>query len=190
LHRAAIRQVQLALDGQIAVIAEVKKAAPNKPIRYLVNTHHHFDHSGGLRAAVSEGLTVYTHRANGTFYQDVVGRLHTLVPDALATNPRPMNIQLVSDELILSDATKRIVLYPITDSPHASTLLMVHFPVELLLVEADVFNPGSPVAPFAANLLENVRRRNLRVGRIVPIHGGITPFAELVRTASAAAAAR
>ncbi|MBI4520460.1 MAG: hypothetical protein HY701_06460 [Gemmatimonadetes bacterium] len=119
-----------------------------------------------------------------------MSRPHTIVPDALARSPRPANIESVDDEMILSDGTMTVALYPITDNPHASTLLMVYFPVELLLVEADVFNPGSPVAPFAANLLENVRRRNLRVGRIVPIHGGITPFAELVRTASAAAAAR
>jgi hypothetical protein len=59
---------------------------------------------------------------------------------------------------------------------------MAYFPRERFLVEADVFNPGNAVAPFAANLLENVKKRNLRVDRIVPIHSKIAPFAELVKT--------
>ena len=28
----------------LAVISEARKLAPNKPIKYLINTHHHFDH--------------------------------------------------------------------------------------------------------------------------------------------------
>jgi glyoxylase-like metal-dependent hydrolase (beta-lactamase superfamily II) len=34
----------------LAVIREVKKLIPNKPVRYLVSTHHHWDHLGGVRA--------------------------------------------------------------------------------------------------------------------------------------------
>ena len=48
-------------ERSTAVIAEVKKLTPTKPIRYLVNTHHHFDHSGGLRTYVAEGATIVTH---------------------------------------------------------------------------------------------------------------------------------
>jgi glyoxylase-like metal-dependent hydrolase (beta-lactamase superfamily II) len=43
-----------------AVVAEVHKLFPNKPIRYLVNTHNHFDHLGGVRGFVAEGATVIT----------------------------------------------------------------------------------------------------------------------------------
>jgi hypothetical protein len=63
---------------------------------------------------------------------------------------------------------------------------MAYFPRERILIEADVFNPGAAVAPFAANLLENIKKRNLRVDRIVPIHATIAPFADLVKTAQAA----
>ena len=44
---------------------------PSKPIRYVVNTHHHFDHSGGLRTYVDQGTTVVTHAGNRDFYEQV-----------------------------------------------------------------------------------------------------------------------
>jgi glyoxylase-like metal-dependent hydrolase (beta-lactamase superfamily II) len=167
----------------LAVIAKARELVPGKPLTHLVNSHHHFDHSGGIRAAVSEGLTIVTQKANASFYQDAVGRAHTISPDALARNPQPLKIETVDEELQLQDATRTVELYRIAGSAHADTLLMAYFPRERLLVEADVYTPGAAAAPYAANLLENVRKRNLRVDRIVPLHGAIVPFAELVKVA-------
>src|SRR3984893_116132 len=166
----------------LAVIAKARELRPTKPLTQVINTHHHFDHSGGIRAAVSEGLTVITHRANAAFYREAVGHAHSIVPDALARTPRPLKIETVDDEMVLKDKTMTVNLYHIVGSAHADTLLMAYFPRERLLVEADVFSPGGAVAPYAANLLENIRKRNLRIDRIVPIHGTIAPYGELVKT--------
>src|SRR5688572_15452708 len=68
----------------LAVIAKAKELKPDKPLRYLINTHHHFDHSGGIRAAVAEGMTIVTHEANTALYEEIVARKHTIVEDALA----------------------------------------------------------------------------------------------------------
>jgi len=169
----------------LAVIARARELRPGKPLTEVIVTHHHFDHSGGVRAAVSEGLALIVHQASVVYFQEVVGRPHTLSPDALSRTPQLPTVRAVGDELVLGDATRQIALYPITDSEHASTLLMAYLPRERVLVEADVFSPGSAVAPYAANLLDNIRRRNLRVDRIVPIHGTVVPFSELTRTVAA-----
>jgi glyoxylase-like metal-dependent hydrolase (beta-lactamase superfamily II) len=166
----------------LAVIAAARELRPNKPLTEVVVSHHHFDHSGGVRAAISEGLTVIAHSASTAYYQEAATRPHTLQPDALAQNPRPATVRGVEDELVLSDGSMTVVLHSITDSAHASTLLMAYFPRERILVQADAFSPGGAIAPYAANLLENVRRRNLRVDRIVPIHGPIAPFSALTTT--------
>lgn len=166
----------------LAVIAKARELRPGKPLTYAVNSHHHFDHSGGVRAAVSEGVEIVAQKASGPFFEDAVRRPHTIAPDALAANPRPLKIQLVDGEAVFSDDTMTVNVYHIAGSPHAETLLMAYFPRERLLVEADVYNPGAPVNAFAANFLENVKKRNLRVDRIVPLHGKIAPYSELVKT--------
>jgi len=170
----------------LAVIAKAKELRPGKPLTQVVNTHHHFDHSGGLRAAVSEGLAIITHKLNTAFYQDAMARAHTIVPDALAKNPKPAKIEPVDEESTLQDATMTVNLYHIARSPHADTLLMAYLPKQRILVEADVFSPGSAVHPYEANLVENIRSRKLQVDRIVPIHGTVVPFAELLKTQTTA----
>ncbi|MBI1875328.1 MAG: MBL fold metallo-hydrolase [Acidobacteria bacterium] len=165
----------------LAVIAKARELRSGKPLTHVVNTHHHFDHSGGIRAAVSEGLTVITQKANAAFYQDAVGRSHAIVPDALAKNPKPLKVETVDEELVLKDGAMTVNLYRIAGSGHADTLLMAYFPRERLLVEADVYSPAAALQPYAANLVENVTKHTLKVDRVVPIHGAIAPYADLLK---------
>jgi glyoxylase-like metal-dependent hydrolase (beta-lactamase superfamily II) len=170
----------------LAVIAKARELKPDKPLTQVINSHHHFDHSGGLRAAVSEGLTVITQKANAQFYQDAVARAHTIVPDALSKNPKPLKIETVDQDMELKDATRTVNLYRIGGSPHATTLLMAYFPKERILVEADVYTPGAALAPYAPNLLENITQRKLRIDRFVPLHGVIGSYADFVKVAQSA----
>jgi len=165
----------------LAVIAKAKSLRPGKPLTEVVNTHHHFDHSGGIRAAVSEGLTVMTHKANASFYQNAAARPHTIAPDALAKSPKPLKLVAVDEELALKDSAMTVNLYHVAGNPHADTLLMAHFPRERILVEVDAFSPNAAVQPYAANLRENITRHGLKVDRIVPLHGTIVPYSELLK---------
>ncbi len=168
----------------LAVIAKARELQPKKPLTHVINSHHHFDHSGGLRAAVSEGLTIITQSAAAPFYKEAMSRAHTILPDALAKNPKPLKIETVDDEMVLKDATMTVNLYHISGNPHSDTLLMAYFPRERILVEADVFNPGAPVSPYAPNLMENIRKHKLQIDRIVPLHATIAPYSDLVKVVS------
>jgi glyoxylase-like metal-dependent hydrolase (beta-lactamase superfamily II) len=165
----------------LAVIAKARELRPNKPLTQLVVSHHHFDHSGGVRAAMAEGLTVIAHENAAEYLEEAGKRPHTAVPDALAKSPKPVNVEGVNGERVLRDKTMTVNLYALDGSPHSDSMLVAYFPRERLLVEADVFTPGAAVAPYAPNLLENLRKRNLRVDRIVPLHGKVVPFSELVK---------
>jgi glyoxylase-like metal-dependent hydrolase (beta-lactamase superfamily II) len=161
----------------LAVIAKARELRPDKPLKYVANSHHHFDHSGGIRAAVAEGLTVITHKANEAFFKDIISRPHTMAPDALAKNPKPLTLEMVDDSVVIKDAKMTVELFHIAGNPHADTLLMAYFPAERILVEADAFSPGAAVQPYAANLLENIK--SLWVDRILPLHGTIAKFSDL-----------
>ena len=170
----------------LAVIAKAREVRPGKPVTQLVTSHHHFDHSGGVRAAISEGLTVITHQGNAAFFEEIAKRAHTIVPDALAKNAKPLSVEAVADEKTLTDGTMTVTLYPVTGA-HSETMLMAYFPKERILVEADVYTPGGAVQMFAGGFLEAVKKRNLRIDRIAPLHGAVGSYAQFVKEASAPA---
>lgn len=176
----------------LAAIARARELRPGKAPTALVNTHHHFDHSGGLRAAMSQGLTIITHEANRDFYQRVVHpRAHTIVRDALAQNPQPLRIVGVADRHVLPDAERPVELYTVT-SPHSGSMLVAYLPNEKILVQADLYNPPAPTAtttpvfPFVRSLVDEIARRGLQVERVVGIHGRPVPFGDLQAAASRA----
>jgi glyoxylase-like metal-dependent hydrolase (beta-lactamase superfamily II) len=177
----------------LAVIAQARQMVPAKPLRYAVNTHHHFDHSGGVRAAIAEGLTLVTHRGNEAFYREIAARPFTIAPDILARAPRELVIEAVTDRRVFEDAMRTVEVHSIEGNAHSETMLMVYLPRERLLIEADVYSSPPPgatnVAPavFAPNLADNIRRLNLLVARIVPIHGRVVPIGDLHAAARAAA---
>jgi glyoxylase-like metal-dependent hydrolase (beta-lactamase superfamily II) len=168
----------------LAVIAKAREVVPGKPLTQLVNSHHHFDHSGGVRAAISEGLTVITHQGNVAFFQEMAKRAHTIQPDALSKSGKTATVQGVSDQLTLTDPTMTMNLIAVS-GPHSETMLVAHFPKEKLLVEVDVYTPGGAVQMFAGQFLEQLKTKTLAVDRVVPLHGAIAPYAQFVKEASA-----
>lgn len=176
-------------ERSMAVIAEVKKLTPAKPIRYLINTHHHFDHSGGLRTYVAEGATIITHQSNKAFYEETFKSSHSLAPDRQQREKKIAKILPIGAKHTLADSARTVELYLIEGNPHNSGILMAWLPKEKLLVEVDVYTPlavnaapPSTPPPAMVNLYENIGRLNLDVNRIVPLHGRIVELAELKKT--------
>jgi glyoxylase-like metal-dependent hydrolase (beta-lactamase superfamily II) len=174
-------------DRAIGIFAKAKELRPNKPLTTLINTHHHFDHSAGVRAAVSEGLTIITHKSNGAFYEEAVKRPRTILPDVLAENPNPPPLKLVTvdEEMTLKDDAMTLVMYRIVNNTHADNNLMIYFPRERILVQADIFMPRDPRtlghAPWVRNLLDNIEMRKLNIDRHIPLHGLIVPHSEFLQ---------
>ena len=192
----AVVEGPLSDERSRAVIAEVKKLIPDKPIRYVVSTHHHFDHSGGLRTYVAEGATIVTPEIDRPLYEKVFQAPHTLDPDSLSKAPAQPKFEFFSDKHELSDGTRKMELYAIEGNPHAADIILVYLPKEKILCEADLFNPGGPAGaeppagaqnPLAANLYGNIQRLKLDVKQIVPIHGHVVPITELRKAAGPAA---
>jgi glyoxylase-like metal-dependent hydrolase (beta-lactamase superfamily II) len=170
----------------LAVIAKAKETVNNKPLTQLVTTHHHFDHTAGMRAAIAEGMTVITQAGNRAWVDNMARRSHSLQPDMLTKNASRLEIDTVDEEKEIKDASMTVQLFHVAGNPHSDTMLMAYFPALRVLVEVDAFSPGAAVNPYAANLLENINTRKLKIDRIVPLHGTIAPFADLVKVATPA----
>jgi glyoxylase-like metal-dependent hydrolase (beta-lactamase superfamily II) len=182
--------VEAPLDDSraLAVIGEVKRLVPAKPIRYVVNSHQHFDHAGGIRAFAGEGVTVITHETNRAYVERALAAPARISPDHLAKSGRPGTVEGVRDKRVLTDGTRTVEVHHIAGSPHEDGMLMVYLPAEKLLSQADLFTPGPPNAPPPAtpnpstvNLAENLKRLNLAVDQHLPLHGRIVPAADLFK---------
>jgi glyoxylase-like metal-dependent hydrolase (beta-lactamase superfamily II) len=185
----AVVEAPLNEDRSLPVIAEAKKLVPNKPIRYVISTHHHFDHSGGLRSYVAEGATVVTHESNKSYFEQTFKAPATLVPDVQAKSPKAPTIQGVTDKYVITDGKQTIEVYSTQGDNHTDELLVAYLPGPRILVEADSYSPQaanapppSPAPPNAVSLYDNVQRLKLNVATIAPIHGrGAVPMAEFAR---------
>jgi glyoxylase-like metal-dependent hydrolase (beta-lactamase superfamily II) len=174
-------------DGRsVPVIAQAKQLVPGKPIRYVINSHGHFDHSGGLRAAVAEGATIITHAQNKPYFERAFANANTISPDQLAKSGKKARFKTVDEKLVLNDGTRTVELYHVDDSHHSDNFLMVYLPKERLLIEADSFTPLPPNTPapaqpnpLHANQVDNLARLKGPVERILPLHGRVIPVADL-----------
>ena len=177
-------------ERALAVIAETRSLVPNKPIRYLVVSHHHFDHSGGVRAFAGEGVTLVTHDLGRPFFERVIAAPATVSPDHLAKSGRKATVEGVRDRRVLTDGTRTVEIRHIAGILHADDMLMVYLPKEKFLIEADAYTPPapnvapmSPPNPFNVSLVENITKQGLAVDQILPLHGRIVPLAELQKAA-------
>src|SRR5438093_2132336 len=172
----------------LAVIAETKKLIPNKPIKYLINTHHHFDHSGGIRTFVDEGATIITQQMNKPYYEKTFAMARTLAPDKLAQSKKKANFETVADKKVLSDGSRTLELHLIKSNVHNDGILMAYLPKEKILVEADLYTPPAANAPpltsnpNLVSLVDNIQRLRLDVDKILPLHGpGVSTRADLFK---------
>jgi glyoxylase-like metal-dependent hydrolase (beta-lactamase superfamily II) len=193
-HLAIVESGQSNARGE-AVIAEAKRLVPNKPIRYIVNTHHHFDHSSGLRPLVAEGAAVVTHQINRAFYERVFTAPRTLNPDRLAKSPAKPTFETVTDRKVLTDGNQTLELHHLQGNGHNAGFLVAWLPKERILIEADAYNPPAdpsgpfptPPSPYTVNLLENIERLRIDPARIIAVHypadGRVVTKAELMKAA-------
>jgi glyoxylase-like metal-dependent hydrolase (beta-lactamase superfamily II) len=203
-HKDYVTMIEAPLNDERtnAAIAEIHKLIPNKPIRYVVNTHHHWDHLGGIRAAVAAGATIVADAKDRNFYQRVVlaPQSRSLSPDRLSqfpfatTGPGTNEFQGFTDRTTIGDATRQIELYHVEGLNHADDMLIAYLPQSKILVNADLYSPPAAggnlpnVNENAVALFRNVQRLKLDVAQHVPIHGNPGPQADFDRIVGPVAA--
>ena len=156
----------------LAIMAETKRLIPNKRIKYVVNTHPHFDHAGGLAPFAAEGITILTDDNNKYFLEAALSSPRTLVGDALAKSHKKPKVEGVVEKMVLRDETPTIELHHIEKLEHSDGMLVAYLPKEKILFTADfnVPGPGQAVNPSIATLVQNLERLQLDFDRHILVH--------------------
>jgi hypothetical protein len=179
----------------LSVIEEIVKLVPAKPIRFVINSHQHFDHAGGLRTYMHIGATIITHWKNHDFYsRDFLNYTpRTLQPDMVSLWP-PTELsegyyyEEVRENYVLSDRSRNLHIHYVNPIQHAEGVLMAYLPKEKLLLEADLLDTNRPLPTALSrdqrSFYNAVQRLKLDVGQIVPVHGNPVPWSEFAKAAA------
>ena len=183
-------EAPLSDDRTQAVMAKIKEIAPGKPVRYVVMTHYHFDHSGGLRGWIAQGATIVTTAGNKAFVEQMAAAKHSIVPDALSRAPRPAVVETFTGKRVFTGGDRTVELYDVGPNPHVAEMTAAYLPKEKMLFVADLFSipAEGPIAPAGANtrqFAEKIQALGLQVEKIAPAHGRIGTIEELKQVVSA-----
>jgi glyoxylase-like metal-dependent hydrolase (beta-lactamase superfamily II) len=186
--RLVVVEAPLGAARTQAVLDTLRARFPGKPVGLVVNTHHHWDHAGGLRAALAAGVPVVTQASNAAFVRGIAAARKTVSPDELArrlgpARVRPPPITAVQDSLVLGAGDGRVVIYRLPTA-HVEGMLAAYVPAARLLFVSDVLSPGPTLAPVgSAELVALVRARGIAVDRVAGGHGGVATWADVERAA-------
>ena len=169
-----------------AVFDTLRSRFPNKAVLEAVNTHHHWDHSGGLRETMARGVAIVTHVRNVSFVRGVALAPKTVAPDNLSRVRRMPAVRGVRDSLTIGTGAGRVVVYALPTA-HAEGMLAAYVPSVGVLFTSDVLSPGAPNAPLAApgsrELDTFAKARGITPRRYAGGHGRIADWSEVQRAA-------
>jgi len=166
-----------------AVLDTIRSRFRGKSIGFVVNTHHHWDHAGGVRTAMAAGIPVATQLRNVNFMENIAIALHTVEPDAISRTDRNSTITAVRDSFVIGSGPGQVVVY-LLPTTHVSGMLVAYLPAARLLFQSDVLSPGANLAAWGSSeIVRFVRARGLAVDRVVGGHGGVAAWADVERAA-------
>jgi glyoxylase-like metal-dependent hydrolase (beta-lactamase superfamily II) len=165
------------------VIAAAQNKYPGKKVKYLVLTHHHSDHAGGIRAYAAEGATLVVGKGAAAHYQRVLALPFTRNPDLAAKDLGRTPIVEVTDRHVLTDGTREVHAYLVENNGHSDSMLIGYVPAAQLGFVTDIWSPGAPLSekltPGQAAVVATVKKAGIAPQKFAGGHGSVADYAPL-----------
>jgi len=154
------------------VIEQAKAKFPGKPIKYLILTHHHMDHTGGMRTYAAEGATIIVPAPDKAYFERDLKTIHTVLPDELSKHPRKVQVLEVKDQMTLKDDESEIKMFRI-DNPHVDGMLTIQVVQPNIVWVTDLWNPGTnaPKNPNAEAFAAALKKFGITGATLAGGHG-------------------
>jgi glyoxylase-like metal-dependent hydrolase (beta-lactamase superfamily II) len=133
------------------VIDAAKQKFPGKPIKYLILTHHHMDHTGGMRTYAAEGATIVVPAPDKAYFEKDLKTTHTVLPDAYQKSPKKVQVVEVKDQMSLKDADGNEIKLTRIDNPHVDGMLLGHVVKDNVVWVTDLYSPVRDTAKTAGS---------------------------------------
>jgi glyoxylase-like metal-dependent hydrolase (beta-lactamase superfamily II) len=170
-------------DGQSKVVMDLaQQKYPGKTWKYLLLTHHHIDHVGGLRAFAAAGATIVVGKGDGDFYRKVLSAPETLNP--YGTKQVPPKVEEVDGKWSVTEGGRTIEAYSL-ENPHATGYIIPYIPDAKFGFVTDLWTPTPtipPANPGTIAVVKGIQKMGIQVDRMAGGHGGIGNFADLAKT--------
>ena len=171
-------------ERSLAVLAKIEETVPGKPVRYVVPTHYHFDHSGGLRTYIAKGITIVTTPGNKAFIERLAKTPHTIKPDSLSRQPKAPVIETFTGKRVFDDGAHTLEVRDIGPNPHVAEAVIGYLPKQKAVFVSDLFTipaqgPFPPASPALVDFADKIQKQGLAVEAIAPGHGRLGTLADL-----------
>jgi glyoxylase-like metal-dependent hydrolase (beta-lactamase superfamily II) len=194
----AVFEAPLSEERSLAVIEQIAKLAPNKPIRWVIISHPHFDHIGGLRTYNHIGATAVTHMLNLKFLNTDVLTYNprTVKPDIVSLWPptevaEGYNYEAIQENYVITDNSRILRIHYVQPLQHVAGMLMAYLPTERIAFQADLFDtheaPRPSQLPAMRSFYNQVQRMKMDIATIAPVHGKPVPWSAFVTALGPAA---
>jgi len=112
--------------------AEIARSCPGKPIRWIVVSHHHGDHLGGLERLAVAGATVLASPGD-------VSLLRTILARGRPAGFAKVAIKAVSRRYLVRDVARSIEVLQVGRNPHTAENLVLWLKDDRILLDGDLF---------------------------------------------------
>jgi glyoxylase-like metal-dependent hydrolase (beta-lactamase superfamily II) len=164
-----------------ALMERARATVPGKPLTEVIISHHHFDHTGGIRQAMAEGLTLIAHKGTEGLFREIAARKGTISPDAIGANSKPLKFKAVDEQMELKDSAMEVHVYHAVSQSHMAEGVFAYVPRDKLLVQGDFFDVGWEIYWWQNTYIDNIKHWNLQVDTDVPVHGRVLPLTQVLQ---------